>query len=79
MPLEDIAMPVMPADELHAKVIIAAALIQAQTVGLNYSPADMLRSWKENEALVRLQTLTQRVYEAISEAGDISQPPPNLT
>lgn len=60
-------MPLMPPEELYAKAIIAAALIQAQTVGLNYSPSDLAKPWRTNEALVRLQTLTQHVYDAISD------------
>ena len=60
-------MPLMPPEELYAKAIIAAALIQAQTVGLNYSPSDLAKPWRTNEALVRLQTLTQHVYDAIRD------------
>jgi hypothetical protein len=59
-------MPITESDELHAKAVIAAALIQAQTIGLAYNDAELRKPWVEHEALVRLNRLTQRVYEAIN-------------
>ena len=56
------------ADELHAKAIIAAALIEAHTIGLNYNEAELRRPWVDNEALMRLNKLTHRVFEAISSS-----------
>ena len=58
-------MPITESDELQAKAVIAAALIQAHVVGLNYNEADMRKSWVDNDALIRLNKLTHRVYEAI--------------
>jgi hypothetical protein len=68
-------MALTPSDELHAKAIIAAALIQAQTVGLTYNESEIRHPWLENEALLRLHKLTQRVYEAISTNLELDTPP----
>jgi hypothetical protein len=62
---ENILMPINESDELQAKATIAAALIQAQVVGLHYNEEDVRRPWVDNEALIRLNKLTHRVYEAI--------------
>jgi hypothetical protein len=61
-------MPITESDELQAKAIIAAAIIQAQIVGLNYNEQDVRKPWVDNEALIRLNKLTHRVYEAIASS-----------
>ena len=61
-------MTITDSDELHAKAIIAAALIQAQTVGLEYNETELRRPWVDHEALMRLNKLTHRVFEAISSS-----------
>ena len=61
-------MPITESDELQAKAIIAAALIQAQVVGLQYNEHDVRKPWVDNEALIRLNKLTHRVYEAITNS-----------
>jgi hypothetical protein len=58
-------MPITESEELQAKAIIAAAIIQAQVVGLTYNEQDVRKPWVDNEALIRLNKLTHRVYEAI--------------
>jgi hypothetical protein len=61
-------MPITESDELHAKAIIAAALIQAQVIGLQYNEREVTRPWVDNEALIRLNKLTHRVFEAIGSS-----------
>jgi len=58
-------MPITESDELHAKAIIAAALIQSHTIGLNYNEAELRKPWVDHEAIMRLNKLTHRVFEAI--------------
>ena len=58
-------MPITESDELHAKAMIAAALIHAQVIGLQYNEREVAKPWVDNEALIRLNKLTHRVYEAI--------------
>ena len=58
-------MPITESDELQAKAIIAASLIQAHIVGLQYNEDEVRKPWVDNEALIRLNKLTHRVYEAI--------------
>jgi hypothetical protein len=61
-------MVISDSDELHAKAIIAAALIQAQTIGLTYNESEIRKPWVDHEALIRLNKLTHRVFEAISSS-----------
>ena len=58
----------MQAEELNAKAIIAAALIQSREIDVTIhlkTPGD---PWTKYEGMRRLQLLTNLVYEAISSA-----------
>jgi hypothetical protein len=59
-------MPNMSAEEIHAKALIAAALIQSGHIGDNLASLNLNSPWVESEQLLRLNLLTQRVYDAIS-------------
>jgi hypothetical protein len=61
-------MVISDSDELHAKAIIAAALIQSNAIGLNYNESELRKPWVDHEALMRLNKLTHRVFEAISSS-----------
>jgi hypothetical protein len=59
-------MPEMSSDEIQAKALIAAALIQGGHVGMGFTNIELTAPWVESDQLVRLNLLTQRVYDAIS-------------
>lgn len=56
-------MPVEIA-ELQVKAVIAAALIGNNQIDLRGVPAD--GAWTENESLIRLQRLTQKIFDALN-------------
>ena len=56
----------MPPEELNAKAIIAAALIQTREVDVTLQDIDAHDSWSHHEGLRRLHKLTNLVYDAIS-------------
>ena len=53
----------MYTSEIHAKAIIAAALISSHAVEIPQLPAAALE--KDNSAAIRLRDLTEYVYRAI--------------
>jgi hypothetical protein len=56
----------MSAEEIQAKAVIAAALIQGGHVGENLATVSLNAPWVESDQLMRLHQLTQRVYDAIT-------------
>lgn len=58
----------IPPDELNAKAIIAAALIQSREVDVTVQETDAHDSWSHHQGLRRLHLLTNLVYDAISAA-----------
>jgi hypothetical protein len=59
-------MTAMPPEEINAKALIAAALIQSGHIGESFSNVTLNAPWVESEQLMRLHMLTQRVYDAIT-------------
>ena len=55
----------MDPNELHAKAIIAAALISSRAVGVPSLPSASTRASGKDEAAIRLRELTDYVYHAI--------------
>ena len=62
----------MQADELNAKAIIAAALIQTRQVDVTLQVKDEAEPWTKQEGMRRLHVLTNLIYDAISspKSGD---------
>ena len=58
----------MQADELNAKAIIAAALIQTRQVDVTVQVKDSTEPWTKHEGMRRLNQLTNLIYDAISES-----------
>ena len=56
----------MQADELNAKAIIAAALIQTRQVDVTVHVKDPTEPWTKQEGMQRLRQLTNLIYDAIS-------------
>jgi hypothetical protein len=59
-------MPTMPPEELQAKAIIAAALIQSREVDVTVQALDGEGAWSHHVGLRRLHLLTNLVFDAIS-------------
>jgi hypothetical protein len=59
----------MPPEELNAKAIIAAALIQSREVVVTVQVKDAADPWTKYDGLRRLHMLTNLIYEAISSPG----------
>lgn len=59
-------MPTIPPQEIQAKAMIAAALIQAGHIGDSFSGDVLHAPWVESDQLMRLRQLTQRIYDAIT-------------
>jgi len=60
-------MPPIPPEEVHAKAIIAAALIQSREVDVTVDINDTgEESWSHHGGLRRLHVLTNLVYAAIA-------------
>jgi hypothetical protein len=57
---------VMPPEELSAKAVIAAALIQTREVDVTVHVDEPGDSWTEYDGLRRLHLLTNLIYDAIS-------------
>jgi hypothetical protein len=64
--VEDPIPPVMPPEELSAKAVIAAALIQIREVDVTVQVDDPGDPWTEYDGLRRLHLLTNLIYDAIS-------------
>ena len=60
------SMPTMQSDELNAKAIIAAALIQTRQVDVTVQVKDPTEPWTKYEGMRRLNQLTTLIYDAIS-------------
>jgi hypothetical protein len=58
----------MQAEELNAKAIIAAALIQSREIDVTIQVKTPGDPWTKYDGLRRLQVLTNLIYEAISSA-----------
>ena len=59
-------MPMDP-DELNAKAMIAAALIQTREVNVTVQVRDTADPWTAYDGLRRLQLLTNLIYDAITD------------
>ena len=55
----------MDPNELHAKAIIAAALISSRAIGVPSLPSAATRASGKDDAAARLRELTDYVYQAI--------------
>jgi hypothetical protein len=62
-------MSMMQADELNAKAVIAAALIQTRQVDVTLQVKDATEPWTKYEGMRRLHQLTNLIYDAISSPG----------
>jgi hypothetical protein len=58
----------MQPDELNAKAIIAASLIQTRQVDVTVQVKDPTAPWTQHEGMRRLNLLTNLIYDAISSA-----------
>ena len=58
----------MPPEEIHAKAVIAAALIQTREVNVTVQVDEPGDDWSEYAGLRRLHLLTNLIYDAISSA-----------
>ena len=56
----------MPNEEIHAKAIIAAALIQTREVDVTVQVDEPGDEWTEYAGLRRLHLLTNLIYDVIS-------------
>ena len=56
----------MPTEEIHAKAVIAAALIQTREVDVTVHVDEPGDEWSEYAGLRRLHLLTNLIYDAIS-------------
>lgn len=64
-------MPIMNSDELNAKALIAAALIQSRTIDISPFSRETT-NWTAVSSLVELNRYTQMIYDAVKGV-----PPPN--